>query len=58
MKLCLRCRDVYENSYHLTIHIMEAKTLHKIAEGESGNFEDTSTYLGSPVVEKSTTSKQ
>ena len=58
MKLCLRCRDVYENYYHLTNHIIEAKTLHKIAEGESGNFEDTSTHLGPPVVEKSTTSKQ
>jgi hypothetical protein len=25
---------------------MKARTLHKIAEGESGNFEDTSTHFG------------
>ena len=37
---------------------MKAKTLHKIDEEESGNFEDTSTHLGPPVVEKITTSKQ
>ena len=37
---------------------MEAKTLHKFAEGESGNSEDTSTHLGPPIVEKNTTSKQ
>ena len=37
---------------------MKARTLHKIAEGESGNIEDASTRLEPSVVEKSTTSEQ
>ena len=37
---------------------MKARTLHKIAEGESGNIEDASTHLEPSVVEKRTTSEQ
>ena len=52
MKLYQLYRDVYETCYYLTYYIVKLRTLQKNSEGQSSEFEGTSTHVDLPVVEK------